>query len=55
MPYVQLSHKMFVNCIDNRQNQLFSEMSLRDVIELPIPEYYSRNTIGNVANDIVAD
>ena len=36
MPYVQLSHKMFVNCIDNRQNQLFSEMSLRDVMELPL-------------------
>ena len=27
---------MLVNCIDNRQNQLFSEMSLRDVMELPI-------------------
>ena len=36
MPYVQLSHKRFVNCIDNRQSQLFSEMSLRDVMELPI-------------------
>ena len=35
MPYVQLSHNMLVNCIDNRQNQLFSEMSLRDVMELP--------------------
>ena len=35
MPYAQLSLKMFVNCIDNRQNQLFSEMSLRDVMELP--------------------
>ena len=34
MPCVQLSH-MLVNCIDNRQNQLFSEMSLRDVMELP--------------------
>ena len=36
MPYVQYSHKMFVNCLDNRPNQLFSEMSLRDVMELPI-------------------
>ena len=39
MPYVQLSLKMVVNCIDNRKNQLFSEISeisLRDVIELPI-------------------
>ena len=36
MPYVQLSHKMFVICINNRQNQIFSEMSLRDVMELPI-------------------
>ena len=36
MPYVQLSHNMLVNCIDNRQNQLFSEMSLRDVMELPM-------------------
>ena len=36
MPYVQLSQKMFVKCIDNRHNQLFSEMSLRDVMELPI-------------------
>ena len=36
MPYVQLSHNMLLNCIDNRQNQLFSEMSLRDVMELPI-------------------
>ena len=35
VPNVQLSHNMFVNCIDNRQNQLFSEMSLRDVMELP--------------------
>ena len=35
MPYVQLSLKMFVNCIDDRHNQLFSEMSLRDVMELP--------------------
>ena len=35
MPNVQLSLKMFVNCIDNRQNQLFSEMSLRDVMEFP--------------------
>ena len=35
MPCVQLSHNMLVNCIDNRQNQLFSEMSLRDVMELP--------------------
>ena len=35
MPYVQLSHKMFVICINNRQNQIFSEMSLRDVMELP--------------------
>ena len=34
--HVQLSHNMLVNCIDNRQNQLFSEMSLRDVMELPI-------------------
>ena len=34
MPYVQLSHKMFVICINNRQNQFFSEMSLRDVMEL---------------------
>ena len=38
MPCVQLSHNMLVNCIDNRQNQLFSEMSLRDVMELPIYE-----------------
>ena len=36
MPCVQLSHNMLVNCIDNRQNQLFSEMSLRDVMELPL-------------------
>ena len=36
MPCVQLSHNMLVNCIDNRQNQLFSEMSLRDIMELPI-------------------
>ena len=35
MPYVQLSHKVFVICIKNRQNQIFSEMSLRDVMELP--------------------
>ena len=28
--------QMFVICIDNRQNQLFSQMSLRDVMELPI-------------------
>ena len=35
MPYVQFSH-MLENCIDNRQNQLFSEMSLRDIMELPI-------------------
>ena len=35
MPCVQLSHNMLVNCIDKRQNQLFSEMSLRDVMELP--------------------
>ena len=35
MPCVQLSHNLLVNCIDNRQNQLFSEMSLRDVMELP--------------------
>ena len=35
MPYVQLPHKMFVICINNRQNQIFSEMSLRDVMELP--------------------
>ena len=35
MPYVQLSHKRFVNYTDNRQSQLFSEMSLRDVMELP--------------------
>ena len=33
--YVQLSHKMFVICINKRQNQIFSEMSLRDVMELP--------------------
>ena len=26
---------MFVDCIDNIQNQLFSEMSLRDGMELP--------------------
>ena len=38
MPCVQLSHNMLVNCIDNRQNQLFSEMSLRDVMELPTSE-----------------
>ena len=36
MPYVQLSHKMFVICINNRQNQIFSEMSLCDVMELPL-------------------
>ena len=36
MPCVQLSHNMLVNCIDNRQNQLFSVMSLRDVMELPL-------------------
>ena len=36
MPCVQLSHNMLVNCVDNRQNQLFSEMSLRDVMELPL-------------------
>ena len=35
MPCVQLSHNILGNCIDNRQNQLFSEMSLRDVMELP--------------------
>ena len=35
MPYVQLSHKVFVICIKNRQNNFFSEMSLRDVMELP--------------------
>ena len=35
MPCVQLSHNILVNCIDNRQNQLFSEMSLRNVMELP--------------------
>ena len=40
MPYVQLSHKRFVNCIDNSQSQLFSEMSLRDVMELPIIYIY---------------
>ena len=39
MPYVQLSHKVFVICIKNRQNQIFSEMSLRDVMELPIYIY----------------
>ena len=39
MPGVQLSHNVLVNCIDNRQNQLFSEMSLRDVMELPLYEY----------------
>ena len=31
MPYVQLSH--------NRQNQICSEMSLRDVMELPLIIY----------------
>ena len=36
VPNVQLSHNMFVNCIDNRQNQLLSEMSHRDVMELPM-------------------
>ena len=35
MPCVQRSHKMFVICINDRQNQSFSEMSLRDVMELP--------------------
>ena len=35
MPYVQLSHKWFVTCTDNRQSQLFSEISLCDVMELP--------------------
>ena len=44
VPYVQLSH-MFVNCIDNRQNQLFSEMSLRDVMELPIYNTRTRNKL----------
>ena len=39
MPYVQFSHNMLENCIDNRQNQLFSEMSLRDVMELPMSEF----------------
>ena len=39
MPYVQFSHNMLVNCIDNRQNQLFSEMSLRDIMELPLTVY----------------
>ena len=39
MPCVQCSHNMLVNCIDNKQNQLFSEMSLRDVMELPICVY----------------
>ena len=34
----KLSHKMFVNCIDNIQNQLFSQMSLRDFMELPSTE-----------------
>ena len=29
---------MFVNCIDNIQNQLFSQMSLRDFMELPSTE-----------------
>ena len=38
MPCVHLSHNMLVNCIDNRQNQLFSEMSHRDVMELPTYE-----------------
>ena len=40
MPYVQLSHKVFVICIKNRQNQIFSEMSLRDVMELPTCDYF---------------
>ena len=43
MPCVQLSHNILVNCIDNRQNQLFSEMSLRDVMELPSTECGSQN------------
>ena len=34
--YVQVSHKVFVICIKNRQNQIFSEMSLRDAMELPM-------------------
>ncbi len=39
--YVQLSPKLFMNCIGvvNRQNQLFSEMSLRDVMELHLVNY----------------
>ena len=41
MPYVQLSPKRFVNCIDNRQSQLFSEMSLRDVMELPLIDLHA--------------
>ena len=49
MPCVQLSHNVLVNCIDNRQNQLFSEMSLRDVMELPL----YRNALASCADFIV--
>ena len=51
MPYVQLSHIMFVNCIDNRQNQLFSEMSLCDVMELPIFHFTRHTKLYNYADD----
>ena len=50
MPYVQLSHKMFVICINNRQNQIFSEMSLRDVMELsvsPIPAFNRTKSVNS--------
>ncbi len=52
MPCVQLSHNVLVNCIDNRQNQLFSEMSLSDVMELPNLQNVS---IGPTRNDFVND
>ena len=45
MPYVQLSNKMFVNCLDNKQTQLFSQMSLRDVMELPISQFIKEKTL----------
>ena len=48
MPCVQLSHNMLVNCIDNRQNQLFSEMSLRDVMELPISQFHIKRAAETV-------
>ena len=49
MPYVQLSHRMFVICINNRHNHIFSEMSLRDVMELPMSDF--RNS--GLKNDVM--